>query len=168
MKNIVLVSALAVCVSVTSAAAEGLYAGAALTALQADNDGFEIETTNLTAIVGYEVSQTFAVEGEFSFPIEEDEISGVDVKLNTAALFAKASFPISPDFSAYGRIGFMNLEVEASSGGESADEDETGLALGAGAEYAMSSTVAIRADATFADIDDVDVTAVSIGAVFSF
>ncbi len=168
MKNLSLVSALAICASVTSVAAEGFYAGASVTALQAEDSGFDIETTNLTAIVGYEVNQTFAVEGELSFPVQEDDINGVDVGLTSTALFAKASFPLSSQLSAHGRIGFMNLEVEASGGGSTISDDESGVAFGAGGEFALSATTAIRADATFADIDGADVTALSIGAVFSF
>ncbi len=168
MKNVFLVSAVAVCASVTSVAAEGFYAGGAVTSMQAEDGGLEVETTNLTAIAGYQVNQTFAVEGEFSFPVQEDEISGVDVGLTSLGVFGKASFPLSPEFSAHGRIGFVNLEIEASGGGETVSDDETGIAFGVGGEYAITSTAAIRADATFGDIDGVDLTALSLGAVFSF
>lgn len=168
MKNAFLISALALSVSATSVAAEGFYAGAALTALTAGDDDFEVETTNITATLGYEVNQTFAVEGEFSFPLKEDDISGVDFGLTTSALYAKASFPIAPGFSAHGRLGFMNLDVEASANGATASTDESGAVFGVGGEYAIAPNAAIRGDATFGDIDGADITALSLGAVFSF
>lgn len=172
MKNVFLVSALALCTSVTSVAAEGFYAGAGVASINSEEDGFEVDTVNLIATVGYEVNQTFAVEGELGLTIQEDEleVDGVDAEasLNYAAIFAKASFPLSPDFSAHGRVGFVNAEAELSGEGETFTNEESAFAFGVGGEFAISSSAAIRADATFAEIEGSDVTVLAIGSIFRF
>ncbi|PJI85197.1 opacity protein-like surface antigen [Yoonia maricola] len=172
MNKLFFVSALAICASANAAVAEGFYAGATLGSVELDVDDVEVQSTNLNALIGFEVNQTFAVESEFSFAVVEDEIDvdggTVDASTNYAGIFAKASFPLSSEFSAHARLGFVNVTFEADGDGGSASADDSGVAIGAGAQYAVSPTIAIRGDATFADIDGVDLTTLTIGTVFSF
>jgi hypothetical protein len=133
------------------------YAGAAYT--QFDLDGAEVG--GATGRLGYRFSPNFAVEGEASTGVDDDE----GVELNHAlGAYAVGIIPFgSSGFSAHGRIGYAQAEVDTPLG----DADDDGLSYGAGLGWSATNSIGIRADYTRFEGDE-DVDAISLGASFNF
>lgn len=133
------------------------YAGAAYT--QYDLDGPEVG--GLTGRLGYRFSPNFAVEGEGTFGVDDDE----GVELNHAlGAYAMGILPFgSSGLSAHGRIGYQTVEVDTPLG----DADDDGLAYGVGLGWNITERVGLRADYTRMEADE-DTDAISLGAQFNF
>jgi outer membrane immunogenic protein len=133
------------------------YAGAAYT--QYDLDGAEVG--GVTGRLGYRVNPNFAVEGEGTFGIDDDE----GVELNHAAgAYAVGILPFgSSGFSAHGRLGYQTMEVDTPLG----DVDDDGVAYGAGLSWQATPGIGVRADYTRME-GDLDTDAISLGAAFNF
>lgn len=133
------------------------YAGAAYT--QYDLDGAEVG--GATGRLGYRFSPNFAVEGEGSVGVDDDQ--GVELN-NAVGAYAVGIVPFgSSGFSAHGRIGYAQAEIDTPLGGAKDD----GLSYGAGLGWNVTQNVGIRADYTrFEGNDDAD--AISLGAQFNF
>lgn len=133
------------------------YAGAAYT--QYDLDGPEVG--GVTGRLGYRMNPNFAVEGEGTFGIDDDE----GVELNHAlGAYAVGIVPFGASgFEAHGRLGYQTIEVDTPLG----DADDDGLAYGVGLGWNATSNIGIRADYTRMDGDE-DTDAISLGASFNF
>lgn len=133
------------------------YAGAAYT--QYDLDGAEVGAA--TGRLGYRFGPNFAVEGEGSAGVDDDE----GVELNHAlGAFAVGTIPFGDSgFSAHGRIGYQTMQVDTPLG----DVDDDGLAYGAGVSWQATPGIGIRADYTRME-GDLDTDAISLGAAFNF
>jgi len=133
------------------------YAGAAYT--QFDLDGAEVG--GATGRLGYRFSPNFALEGEASTGVDDDE----GVELNHAVgAYAVGIVPFgSSGFSAHGRIGYAQAEVDTPLG----DVDDEGLSYGAGVSWAATPGIGIRADYTRLEGDE-DTDAISLSAAFNF
>ena len=133
------------------------YAGAAYT--QYDLDGPEVG--GVTGRLGYRMNPNFAVEGEGTFGLDDDE----GVELNHAlGAYAVGIVPFGASgFEAHGRLGYQTIEVDTPLG----DADDDGLADGVVLGLNATSDVDIRAD--YARIDgDGDNDAIALGASFNF
>ncbi len=67
--------------------------------------------------------------------------------------FARAAWPLSDRLSTHARLGFARLDAENESGG---DESAGGAAFGAGASLDFTETVALRADYTRMQLDELE------------
>lgn len=153
MKTILLASAAALVAAAGASAqdANGFYAGAGYTYV--DADGVEFDTINL--IAGYDFTQFLAVEGEALIGLGDENVGGVDASLEYAlGLYGKAQYPLNEQFSLFARVGYVTAEVEASAGGLSASDSEDGFAYGVGAEFAFAGPNAVRFDYTRYDFED--------------
>ena len=159
MKKFAMMAAVAVAamMAVPSVASAEWYAGAAYT--QYDLDGPEVG--GITGRLGYRINPNFAVEGEGTFGLDDDE----GVELNHAlGAYAVGIVPFgSSGFSAHGRLGYQTIEVDTPLG----DADDDGLAYGVGLGWAATPGIGIRADYTRMDGDE-DADAISLGAQFNF
>lgn len=99
----------------------------------------------------------------------EDAEVGVDYSVGA---FATARMPLTPRISAVGRAGYHMTTTKASfeTGGldVSITEDFDGLAYGAGLEYQVSATDAIRADYTRYEGDGLGLDSVAVGYLRRF
>jgi OOP family OmpA-OmpF porin len=88
---------------------------------------------------------------------------------NVAAL---GSFPISEQFSVFGKLGLFVWDAEASdtTGGVpfEATADGTDVSLGLGVSYNFTRNFGVRAEWELFKTDEADATLLSIGAVFRF
>ena len=113
----------------------------------------EFDSYNATAKLGYEFTENFAVEGQAGFGIIDDEVSGVDVGVDTNfAAFGVAKAPISDNINLFGRGGYHFTQIGVSNGGTSVGVDTDGFAAGAGLEYMFNAKSGIRAEYTYYDI----------------
>jgi outer membrane immunogenic protein len=117
-------------------------------------EGDDAAVGGLTGRLGVGFGQHFAVEGEVSLGVVDDNIGAVNVELDNAfGLFGVAKAPISPQFDVFGRVGWAQAEVSGSLGGVSASADDNGLAYGVGANFWLTGKDGIRGDYTRYDFD---------------
>jgi outer membrane immunogenic protein len=112
----------------------------------------DTSVTNLGVVgarLGYEFTPNFAIEGEAGFGITNNDIAGVEVKVdNTFGAYLVGKLPLSDSFSLLGRVGYSHLKVSAAAFGSSASADDGSAAYGIGAQYLLDGTNGIRGDYT--------------------
>jgi outer membrane immunogenic protein len=122
-----------------------------------DGDGGG-DLTAATARAGVGFGPYFAVEGEASLGIGDDDGLELD---NEIGLFAVGRLPVSPRFELLGRLGVSRIET--SPGG-----DEDGLAYGVGAQFFFTPGDGVRGDITRHDYDVGEADMYSIAYVRRF
>lgn len=133
------------------------YVGAGYTQFQ--TDGADIGAA--TGRLGYRFNPNFAVEGEASTGVDDDD--GVDLNHN-AGVYARGILPVTSNLDVHGRVGYTTSEFDTPLG----DVEDDGLAYGAGAEFRFSPSLGIRADWTRLEGEDEDADAISLGGVLNF
>jgi outer membrane immunogenic protein len=160
MKKFALMAAVAVAamVAVPTAAHAEWYAGAGYTNF--DADGADIGAA--TGRLGYRFNPNFAVEGEGSVGLDDED--GVELNHNVGA-YAVGILPVTSNFDLHGRVGYQQTEVGTPVG----DFDDDGIGYGVGATYRFTPNVGVRADWTRMEGDDeAEADAISIGGVVNF
>lgn len=161
MKKFALAAAVAVAAMLSvpmSAHAQNWYAGGAYTNF--DADGADVDA--VTGRLGYRFNPNFAVEGEASTGIGDDD--GVDLNHN-AGLYAVGILPLGERFDLHGRVGYQTTEVGTPIG----DVSDDGIGYGVGATWRVTPAVGIRADWTRLEgEDEAEADALSVGAQFAF
>jgi opacity protein-like surface antigen len=129
--------------------------------------------TMLNGRIGYRLNDFFALEGELGFGVGGDDFdrvipvdvlgTAVNVDTNTTIdvknyyiAFARGILPVSEQFDVFARVGYGQATAEADIIGTvqgftasgSAEQDESGLAYGVGAQFNLTSFDGIRADYT--------------------
>jgi outer membrane immunogenic protein len=149
------VAAIALMAAPASAGAQG-YVGLGYTNF--DYDGGDVDAA--TARLGYRMSPNFAIEGEGSMGLDDD-----DVELNhNLGAYVRGILPVSSNFDVHARVGYQTSEVETPLG----DLDADGIAYGAGAEWRFTPSFGLRADWTRMEGDDEEADALSLGGVLNF
>ena len=159
------------------ALAKGLYADAGYTFISIDVEDESADLGALSGHVGYNINDWFAVEGEGLVGVEDETVSvggfNASAGLNyLVGAYAKGQYPVRDNINLHARVGLVYAEVEAELSGpgvSGSDSDgETGVAFGAGAEYALTPAIGIRGDYTRYDFDGEAANALTAAAVFRF
>ena len=138
---------------------------------------------------GYQFNKNFALEGgyfdlgKFGFAattVPAGTLSG-NIRLRGLNLDAVGTLPITEKFSVFGRIGANYAEARDSFAGTGAvgvlnpspTQRETNVKLGLGLQYALSESLAVRAEMERYRINDAvgnkgDIDLVSVGLVYRF
>ncbi len=128
-----------------SAQAEGLYVGAGLgTPHYSDNvNGTSGEGSGISGKVfgGYQLTPNFAIEAGLSNLGHIDNASG-SVNSHAQYIDAVALAPLTDKWSLLGSLGMAHVEMNTSNG----DGSGNGLKVGLGAQYALSSNMALRGE----------------------
>jgi len=136
------------------------YAGAAYTQYDLD----DAEVGGATGRVGYRFNPNFAVEGEGTLGVDDDDAAELN---NTYGAYAVGILPIgSSGFDVFGRAGYQQFDVDRA--GLAPDVDDGGLSYGAGVGWRLGSGFGLRADYTRSEVDDEDIDAISLGGVVNF
>lgn len=122
-----------------------------------DADGGDLGA--ITGRVGARLSPNFAVEGEGSFGVRDQDITvaGVNGKIEhqyDAAIYGVGVLPVSPNFELFGRLGYGTTKIKASAAGVSASDDGESFNYGLGAQYFLDAQNGLRADWTRRDFRD--------------
>jgi len=165
----------------------GWYAGGSLgqsKAKDADCTGFiscDDKDSAWKIFGGYEINRNFAVElgytdlGEFT--ASGPGAARQSIEATAWELVGVGSIPIADRFSLYGKLGGYRAEAEGRTnvgGILSADETNTGLTFGAGAQYDFTRTVGVRAewqrynDVGGGNIGESDLDVLSVGVRVKF
>lgn len=155
------------------AASAQIYGGAGYSVFTADVDGEDATVGGIIGRLGYKTNPFFGVEGELAIGVQEDSFdvlgTTVDVSLeNSYGVYAVGWLPVPMIGDLFARVGYANLEVEASAGGLSASEDGSGIAYGAGAQISPFPFTKLRLEYTRYEPDDGEVDAFGVSALFQF
>jgi OOP family OmpA-OmpF porin len=132
----------------------GWYVGADVGSAEIGND----DDTAFRVLGGYQINRTFAAEVGYSRLLDKG-----GVEASAWELVGIASFPIANRWSAFGKLGLANVEVEAAG----VSDDKTELTYGLGVQYDMSSKFGIRGQWQRYNTDN-EVDMFSIGVIYRF
>ena len=163
----------------------GLLGGGFTTTSISDDD----RDTGYKLYGGYQFNKNFSVEGGYfdlggfgfdATTIPVGTLSGT-IKLKGLNLDVVGSVPITEKFSAFGRIGVNYAEARDSFSGTglvhvlnpSPSQSDTNLKLGLGLQYALTESLAMRAEVERYRINDAvgnkgDIDLASVGLVYRF
>jgi len=168
MKAIAVLAALAAAVGLgapADAQETGVYANGGYT----HYDAGDTTLGGATGRLGYRFNPNFAVEGEASFGVKDDNVGAVNVELDHAVgVFGVGILPVTPQFDIFGRVGYGQVKASASVPGFNVAADEDGFAYGAGAQYMLTPKFGLRGDYTRLEGQDDGVDTISASAVVKF
>jgi OmpA-OmpF porin, OOP family len=130
---------------------------------------------------GYMFNRHFGIEGayvdlgeaSYSGSFNGAAVTGGKVELGGFNLAALGSYPVSEQFSIFGKLGLFIWEADASDttagiGAFSATADGTDLSFGVGVGYNFTRNLGVRAEWELFQTDDADASLISIGLVWRF
>lgn len=122
-------------------------------------DGDDADLGAITGRVGARLNPNFAVEGEASVGVRDDDITVAGVNGSVEhdydlAAYAVGVLPVSPNLELFGRVGYGTTSIEAKVAGFSATEDGESINYGVGATYFLDGQNGLRADWTRRDFTD--------------
>jgi OOP family OmpA-OmpF porin len=166
---------LALLLATTSAMAEGFYAGAGLGITQIEDEeageSFKDSPFGWKIYAGYDFNENFALEGAYLNSGEaEDDVFGENVKVELTALVVSAIglMPVGESTQLFAKLGYYDGDEEITVLGETFDDDDSGLTVGAGVRYQSSDNLAMRADFDWFDTEYDTVWSLGVGIQFYF
>lgn len=112
-----------------------------------------------TARLGYRFHPNFAVEGEASTGVDDDQNVELD---NAYGIYGVGIVPVTDRVDLFGRVGYQSVEANRNIG---PDIDSDGVGYGVGANFNVTERLGVRADYTKLDGgedgEDADVWGVS-------
>lgn len=122
-------------------------------------DGDDASLGAVTGRLTGRLHPNFAVEGEASFGVKDDDITVAGVNGSVeheydVAAYAVGILPVSPNFELFGRVGYGTTSIKAEAAGFSAEEDGESVNYGVGGNYFFDSQNGVRADWTRRDFTD--------------
>jgi OOP family OmpA-OmpF porin len=157
----------------------GLYVGAALGQARLTQWCDPVAGVTITAcedtdtawklLGGYRFSRYVAIEATY---IDWGKVSGTALGISATAeqtslgIGVVGSLPINPQFSIFGKAGFLSTEQEIARSGATFKRDDTEFHYGLGVKYAFTANWAARAE--WERTDQLRVEMLSIGAEFRF
>ena len=182
------VLALAASLAATQASAQAFVGGSfgqsdideEITTALIDSGTVDAKDTGWKIFGGYMFNRHFGVEaaylnlGEVSYSgtFGGLPVTGGKVELTGFNIAALGSYPLSEQFSVFGKLGLFIWDAEASdtTGGApfSATADGTDLSFGVGVNYNFTRNLGLRAEWEMFKTDEADATLLSIGAVWRF
>lgn len=158
------------------AADNGIYLGGSVgqSGLEIDEVGdsfdYDADATGYKLIAGWRFLDWLAVEGNYiDFGSGDDSVGGVKIESEAdgLSLSAVGFLPLGP-VDLFARVGAVDWSADLSSPGfGSAGDDGTDLTYGVGAQFRVWS-LGIRAEYEIFDIEDVDVSMISVGVTWTF
>lgn len=128
-----------------------------------DLDGAD-DDTGLRILGGYNINRNFAAELGYSMLYDK---GGVEV--TAWELVGIGKYPVSNNFSIFGKLGFAMWEAEANLGPFGRVKDDgTDLTFGLGVQYDLSRNFGVRGQWQTYDVGDGDADVLSIGVIYRF
>ena len=129
---------------------------------------------------GYMFNRHFGVEGayvdlgevSYSGTFGGAPVTGGTVEVSGFNISALGSFPVTEQFSVFGKIGMFIWDAEANdtTGGLpfSGSEDGTDVSFGVGVGYQFTRNLGVRAEWEMFKTNDADATLMSVGVLWKF
>lgn len=119
------------------------------------------DDTSFRIFGGYTINRNFSAELGYGMLFDKG-----GVEITSLELSGVASYPLTNNFSIFGKLGFARVTVEALG----IDDDDTDLTYGLGVQYDVSRNLGIRGQwqryKQDVLVDDVDV--LSVGVIYRF
>lgn len=149
--------------------------GAGKATIEVDEFDLEGSATAWEAFGGYELNQYLALEvGYIDGGSADDTILGATVRADTTAIVGSVlgSLPIGETFSVYGRTGYMKWDSEQAVVLDgvtiaTSDVDGSDPFFGAGVAALVDNSL-VRLEYRIADLDDTDLSLISLAIAWRF
>jgi OmpA-OmpF porin, OOP family len=132
--------------------AEGLYLGGDLAApnwrSSSSGVGGSDSGVGVNVYGGYAINPNFSLEAG-AMTLGKTQGALGDAKASGGYLDAVGTFPVAPRVSVLGRVGYANAKIKTDLGDDSGD----GVKFGAGLQYDLNATTALRTEWTRYRID---------------
>lgn len=163
---------LAIAIACSAASAFGNpYIGANIGQADYDIGGFD-DPTSWTILAGYNINEYFAAEISYTdFGEADDDITPIwTIDADAVAAALVATYPINEKFGVFAKLGAISWDatLEEQGYGEIASDDGTDLLYGFGLRYAISPAVDIVGQYLIADVDEDDISNLTIGLNYNF
>jgi OOP family OmpA-OmpF porin len=123
---------------------------------QADNS---VDDTGFKLLGGYQFHKNIAAEVAYGMLIDKNS-----VEVTTIEAVGVGIFPLTPNFSILGKLGFANVDVETPAG----SRDKTELTYGVGVQWDFTRNLGVRGTWQAYNADPDDVSYISVGVVWRF
>jgi len=151
---------------------KSIYTGLGFGLANAKQPGYKFGSTNIVGILGYDINNYFAIEGELSIPVSRDTIkvsnTNVELGVEHMAAYAKFTLPLSSSIKPYARLGVSKGESSVTVGSTTVSLNDTALAYGVGAEWIITDRISQRLDYSQAKYGNTDGNIASLSTVFRF
>jgi OOP family OmpA-OmpF porin len=125
----------------------GVYLGAGLGMASAKQictnsvGGCDSGETSYRLFGGYQLNKNFGVEGGYQY-FGTFSVGTAGVVSNAVDVVAVGSWPFTPEFSAYGKLGGYLARTSSAP----SSEDNSGFVYGLGVEWALSKALGVRGE----------------------
>jgi hypothetical protein len=143
------------------------YVGAQLGQVTIDIDDISDDIEPIVGLLrlGIFFTDNFAVEGRLGGTIDEDEVQGIDIRVESmAGLYALYRVSFNEDAYVYGLGGYTDVKLKGDVPGPDLEESEQGFSYGAGINVYGFTLEWVR----YLDKSDVTADAATIGYVYEF
>ncbi len=136
-----------------------------------DVDGYDDRATGLSFAGGYKISESkWAIEAGYADlgkSTSDDFGFGLEFDLEVSTVFVSGKYlaEIQDKITAFGIIGLNSITAEASVTGASAEETETKLMYGGGAQYDVTNALSVTASYV---AYSADITTLQAGVGYKF
>lgn len=169
-----------------TASAEGWYVEGIIGVDSPDEleyfDADDLSIPTIGARAGYQLNKFLSVEGDLRIGVQDDDSNlanvGGEAEIGltaSAAIFARASLPLSERLSTHVRLGTFISEysveltnVAGTGGSGQYTTQPAGLAVGAGAEFDLSEDFYLRTDYTLFEFPGTESDALTVGVGVKF
>ncbi len=132
----------------------------------------EVDLDAIVARGTFHLNDHIGAEVEGQFGVSEDSVGPIDVELDSGyGIFGRGDIQVLDTLGLFGRIGYVDVEIDASLPGFSLSESGDGWAAGVGGELFFlgpAGANGVRADYTRYEFDDGDADGFSISFVHRF
>lgn len=149
----------------------GFYAGAGVGQSFVDEGAYDDEDTAFSAFGGYQFHRNFALEAGYTdFGKIKPAGTGPDLEAQSVSLTAVGILPFTEKFSGYAKAGFQRWDLDKAIPGLTGSLDDSGTdpVYGAGLQYRFNDTVALRAEYTRSELEDIDLDNAQLQVRFDF
>ena len=169
MKKFVFAAAAALCLATPALADDGgVYLGAGVGSMGVDIGGFSGDDVGYKVFGGWMLNPYVGAELEYlDGGTAEDRGVEVDVSGFNASL--RAAFPVSEQFSVFGKVGMLFWDADVSSSGINGSDDGEDFSWGVGLGFDFSEMLGVTLEYQGFEVEDTDtVDLVSASLVWKF
>ncbi len=168
MKKVVLASALLLSLGTAQAAESPRWDSASISYQSVDIDGDKL--TGFAVLGSKLLGKDFFVVGSYGSASDDIEVfsSNVDVDFNTLSVGLGYRYSLSKTTDLFGVLSYEDMEVKASSQGNSESESDNGYGLQIGIRSMLSEKVELSGSLQYLDIADETETAIGVSALYNF
>ncbi|MDG1692027.1 MAG: porin family protein [Alphaproteobacteria bacterium] len=131
-----------------------------------DDTGADIESQGLTFFAGGQFDPLLAVEFSYT-AIADVETNGRDSQASVLALSGVLRSP-GEGFEPFLRLGIARGDGKVMGGGDSYDEEKTGVIYGFGADFTLNYNSSLRFEYVETDLDGAETDRLSFGTIYRF